>query len=88
MSTTPITCETPAALRTHLSQGYRHFVKLAFAEGDLSNLDLSGCRFKDADLRACELSELSLQQAKLFEGAIISHEQAAQIMTAFGFVVA
>jgi uncharacterized protein YjbI with pentapeptide repeats len=224
MSTTPINCETPSALRAHLGKGQRHFAKLAFADADLSNLDLSACtfedcdlsgvalrhadlretrwnrcrmanarfdgikaqgaaftacdlahsdwrraridgasfldsrltgahlnieagligatfketrlvaatitglslrkmtldhldfsdadlrgcdfrearfdggslrgttfkdcRFKDADLRSCELGELSLAQAKLFEGAIISHEQAAQIMTTFGFVVA
>ncbi|KKB65149.1 hypothetical protein WM40_00260 [Robbsia andropogonis] len=224
MSTLPITCETPGALRALVSEGGRHYVKLAFADADLSNLDLSGCtfedcdlagvalrhadlrethwqrcrmghvrfdgikaqgaaftacdlansewrnaridgasfsdcrltgaqlnidigligatfaqtrlvaatiiglsmrkmtldhldfsdadlrgcdfreaifeggslrgaafkdcRFKDADLRNCELGELSLAQATLLQGAIISHEQAAQIMTTFGFVVA
>jgi fluoroquinolone resistance protein len=92
-----------AATLIGLSFRKMHLERLDFSEADLRGCDFreaiftgcslrdatfKDCRFKGADLRGCELGHLSVGQAKIFEGAIISPDQAAEIMTRFGFVVA
>jgi len=64
------------------------FREAIFSSCSLRDASFKDCKFKEADLRGCDLGDLSLAQAKLFEGATISQEQAADIMTTFGFVVA
>jgi uncharacterized protein YjbI with pentapeptide repeats len=64
MSISPMTCDSPSALRAHLKQGGRWFARLAFSGADLSSLDLSGCTFEDCDLSGIDLRHADVRDTR------------------------
>lgn len=63
------------------------FRQATFVECSLREANMEGARFDGADLRGADLGGLELFDAKLFRGATISREQAAQLLSQLGLNV-
>ncbi|SNS48259.1 Uncharacterized protein YjbI, contains pentapeptide repeats [Sphingomonas laterariae] len=90
-----------AKLNGHVFRG-RTLKRVDFSQADLRNCDfrstifeecqlretlVAGARFAGADLRAADLGGLRLSDASTFRGAIISRDQAGQLLAEFGLQV-
>jgi fluoroquinolone resistance protein len=53
----------------------------------LRNASLRGCRFDGADLRACDLGQITLADAPHLRKAVISKDQAADLLQGVGLIV-
>ena len=77
-------------------------VRLDLAQADLSKADfrgavlegcslreanLDGAQFAGADLRGADLGGLQLEDARVFRGAVISREQAEQLLSGWGLLI-
>lgn len=77
-------------------------VRLDMAQADLAKADfrgavlegcslresnLDGAQFSGADLRGCDLGGIELDDARVFRGAIISREQAEQLLSGWGLLI-
>jgi uncharacterized protein YjbI with pentapeptide repeats len=58
-----------------------------FEECSLRDANMMGSRFEGADLRGADLGGLRLVDASLFRGAVISREQAGQLLSELGMHV-
>ena len=63
------------------------FRDAVFNGGSLRNANLKGARFENADLREANLGGLKLSDVKLFQGALISTRQAAEVLAEMGLRV-
>ncbi|HQS69370.1 MAG: hypothetical protein B7Y36_06395 [Novosphingobium sp. 28-62-57] len=60
----------------------------AILEGcSLREANLDGAQFAGADLRGTDLGGLQLEDARVFRGAIISREQAEQLLSGWGLLI-
>jgi len=60
------------------------FRQAIFENCSLRDAHMAGARFDAADLRGADLGGLKLVDAGLFRGAVISREQAAQLLGELG----
>jgi uncharacterized protein YjbI with pentapeptide repeats len=73
-----------------------------FSDADLGGADFRACvmdrcrlrgaslrlaRFQGADLRSCDLGPLNWQEAGIFKGAVISRDQADELLRGLGLTV-
>ena len=60
----------------------------AVLEGcSLREANLDGAQFAGADLRGADLGGLQLEDARVFRGAVISREQAEQLLSGWGLLI-
>ena len=64
------------------------FREAVFIGGSLRNTHLKLARFEGADLREADIGGLKLLDARLFKGATISFNQAADLLGELGITVA
>ena len=64
------------------------FREAVFIGGSLRNAHLKLARFEGADLREADIGGLKLLDARLFKGATISFNQAADLLGELGITVA
>jgi uncharacterized protein YjbI with pentapeptide repeats len=63
------------------------FRKAVFRDCSLRDANLTDARFEGADLRGADLGGLRLIDAARFRGAVISREQAAQLLAELGLKI-
>ncbi|WP_051609571.1 pentapeptide repeat-containing protein [Terasakiella pusilla] len=63
------------------------FTESVFEDCRLRNANIRGAKFSGADLRSCDLGGLELKDASLLKGAIISKNQASDLLQAYGLQV-
>jgi len=63
------------------------FRDASFEKCSLREATLKLAKFAGADLRGCDLGPVELSAAGLFKGAVISREQASELLRGFGLKV-
>lgn len=63
------------------------FRATVFEGCSLREANMDGARFAGADLRGADLGGVKLEDASLFRGAIISREQAEQLLSGWGLLI-
>lgn len=67
--------------------GGSDFRDAIFTECSLREASLRQAKFKGADLRGCDLGSLSLSDAVVLKGAVVSRHQATELLRGMGIIV-
>jgi uncharacterized protein YjbI with pentapeptide repeats len=63
------------------------FRETEFVGCRMRGAEIDGARFTGADLRGCDLGQIDLDHARAIKGALISREQATELLRGFGLKV-